>query len=193
MLRKRRCNIPCYIFECPGREHEGDRIFEKFVHAVPKAVITQMQCDSCGALAKRRIDKEIPTQALIGQTQISHATTVKGSVAHDLKFAFGETKENPDGSVDPNHRPFTTTGELDKFMNGRNNLGPRVIDQKTGEPLRDQKGNYVHGSAKLVKLGAADAPTRNDVRKRTKYKDAAHVNPKQISAFPDTKSSSLRG
>ncbi len=181
-----------YVFECPGREHEGERVFEKFIHAVPKLIVTKTEC-ACGAVAKRRLDKEIPTQALVGQTQISHSTTVKGSVAHELEYAFGKVKENPDGSVDPNHRPFTTTGELERFMSGANNLGPRVLDQRTGEPLKDAKGNYVHGGAKLVKLSKGDAPSRTDVRKRVRYKNAEHVSPKGINAFPDTRSSSLRG
>jgi len=180
-----------YVFECPGREHEGERVFEKFIHTIPKCVITQIDC-TCGAVARRRLDKEIPTQSLVGQTQISHSTTGKGSVANDIKFAFGETKLNPDGTVDHNHRPFTTTGEMDKFMSGQNNLGPRVLGDD-GQPRRDAKGNYIHGPAKLVKLGANDAPSRSDVRPRRKYKDAAHLSNKAVSGFPDTRSNSLRG
>lgn len=181
-----------YVFECIGREHEGERIFEKFVHTVPKLVIDKTECE-CGAVARRRIDKEIPTQSLIGQTQISHSSTVKGTVANDLKFAFGEVKQNPDGSVDPNHRPFTTTGELDKFMNGANNLGPRVLDDN-GNPRRDSRGNYVHGSAKLVKLDPSCGPSRTDVRKGPrKFKNAAHVSGKEANAFRNTNSTSLRG
>lgn len=182
-----------YVFNCPGREHEGEREFEQFIHQIPKVIITQLKCPQCGAIAKRCIDKEIQTQALIGQTQISHASTVKGTVAHDLKFAFGETRENPDGTVDANHRPFTTTGELDKFMAGRNNLGPRIVDND-GNPIKDSRGNYVHGGAKLVKLGKGAAPSRNDVRKGPrKYKNADHVGAKDIGAFPNTRSSALRG
>lgn len=185
--------MPCYVFDCPGREHPGERIFERFIHAVPKTVIDKIDCPECGAVAKRRIDKEIPTQSLVGQTQISHSTTGKGSVANDIKFAFGETRVNPDGTVDGNHKPFTTTGDLDKFLNGANNLGPRILDQRTGQPLRDAKGNYVHGSAKLVKLDAGAAPSRTDVRRKKVYRDAAHINPKVVGSFPDTKSQALRG
>lgn len=185
--------MACYVFDCPGREHEGERVFEKFIHAIPKVVITQIDCPQCGAVAKRRIDKEIPTQALIGQTQISHASTVKGTVANDIKFAFGEVKQNDDGSVDPNHRPFTTTGEMEKFMKGQNNLGPRVLDDN-GQPRKDSKGNYIHAGAKLIKLGPNDGPSRSDVRKsKPRYKNVAHLSPKAVSAFPDTRSQSLRG
>jgi len=184
--------LPCYIFTCPGREHEGERTFEQFLHAVPKLIITQIDCPTCGAVAKRQIDKEIKTQSLIGQTQISHSSTVKGTVAHDLEYAFGKVKQNPDGSADPNHRPFTTTGELDRFMNGANDLGPRVLGDD-GQPRMKSDGTFVHGGAKLVKYGRGDAPSRNDVAPRKKYRNAAHVSMKEAGGFPDTKSSGLRG
>jgi len=183
--------MPCYVFSCEGREHQGDRIFEKFMPTYPDIVIDKTECE-CGAVAKRRFDKEIPTQAVIGLTQISHATTTKGSVAADLSFAFGDMKVNPDGTKDPNHRPFTNTGELDKFLNGANNLGVPKISQTNGKPLMKKDGTYIREGAKIVKLGPGAAPSKTDVRRfKPKYKNVDWVSPREAKDF-NTNSSSLK-
>ena len=159
--------MPTYEFSCPGREHKGERDFTRTFHQMPERVIDKIECtqDGCGAVARRRFDKEIPTQAVIGMTPISHATTLKGSPAHEAEIAFGKFRKNPDGSVDKNHRPFDTTGDLNRFMNGANDLGKPKIDQRTGDVLRRSDGSVVRNGAKLVKYDSQQAPSRNDVRK----------------------------
>lgn len=161
--------MPMYEFTCPGREHQGDRDFQKVFHTVPKNVIDKCECiqEGCGAVARRRFDKEIPTQAIVGMTPISHASTIPGSPAHTTEMAFGKFKTNPDGTVDKNHRPFDTTGDLDRFMNGANDLGKPKIDQRTGQPLRRSDGSIIRDGAKLVKYGANSTPSRTDARKRS--------------------------
>ena len=184
--------MPCYVFECAGREHSGERIFEKFIHEVPKLVITQTECE-CGAVAKRRLDREIPTQAVVGLTPISHSTTTKGSVQHEIKLAFGEVQKNPDGSVDPNHTAFRDTGELNRFLNGQNDLGPRALDQRTGQPLRRKDGTYVHSGAKIIKYDKGAAPSKTGVRtSKPRFKNVAWENPKSVGAFPNTNSRTLK-
>lgn len=183
-----------YIFDCPGLDHHGERRFEKFFHGVPKGnPVTQTECpqDGCGAVAKRRWDEEMKSQAVTGLTPISHATTVKGSIAHDLKFAFGDLKENPDGTVDRNHTPFRDSGELDRFLGGKNNLGPRVVDDN-GNPLRDSKGNYVHKGAKLIKYGKNDAPSKTDARRFKPRYRGVEWGDKGVRDFGDTNSRTLR-
>ena len=160
-----------YEFTCPGREHQGDRDFTRVFHHVPKYVIDKCECiqEGCGAVARRRFDKEIPTQSVVGITAISHASTIPGSVAHTTEVAFGKFRKNPDGTVDRNHRPFDNTGELDRFLNGANDLGKPKLNQKTGEPLRKADGSIVREGAKLIKYGAGATPSRdNVVRKSTR-------------------------
>ena len=183
--------MPCYVFTCPGLDHKGERTFEKFTHAYPDLVVDKTECE-CGAVAKRRFDKEIPTQAVIGLTQISHATTTKGSVAADLSFAFGDVKTNPDGTKDPNQRPFTSTGELDKFLKGGNNLGKPKISQTNGKPLMKKDGTYIREGAEIVKLGPGAAPSKTDVRRsKPRFKGTDWVSPREAKDF-NTNSSSLK-
>ena len=154
-----------YSFSCPGKSHEGDRDFDRIVHgAPPQKVVSSVKCPKCGAKAARRLDREIPTQAVVGITPISHATTVKGSMAHTTEVAFGKFQENPDGSVDPNHRPFGDSGDLNRFMNGANNLGkPKMgID---GKPMRKKDGSIIREGRKLIKFSPGDTPSRDGVRK----------------------------
>lgn len=131
---------------------------------MPKKIINQCSC-SCGATAKRDFAAEIPTQRVIGLTPVSHATTGEGSVSKDVEFLAGRFKRNPDGSIDKNHRPFRDTGEVDKFMNGANDLGDPVINQATGKPLRRADGSVVRQGAKLFKYGANSTPSRHTVRR----------------------------
>lgn len=158
---------PTYEFSCPGREHTGERDFQKTFSSLPKNVIDKTECKQpgCGAVARRRFDKEIPTQSVIGIRPLSHASTTPGNVAHTAEMAFGKFKQNPDGTVDKNHRPFENTGEMDRFLNGANDLGKPKINQRTGEPLRRQDGSIIREGAKIVKLGNGATPSRDDVRK----------------------------
>lgn len=183
--------MPCYIFECPGRDHEGPRRFEKFLHTVPDLVIDKTECE-CGAVAKRRWDEEMKTQAVVGLKPISHATTGKGSVMKEVEFAFGKVQKNPDGSVDPNHAPFRDTGELDRFLNGANDLGKPKISQTTGKPLMRADGSYVREGAKLIKYDKNSAPSKTDVRRSRPRFKGVEWGGKDVGGFPSTNSKSLR-
>lgn len=155
-----------YCFTCVTPEHPEDkpRAFEAIVHHVPKKVITQFPCPECGGLGKRDLSKEIPTQALVGVQSISTSTTTPGSIYDETKFAFGRRKVNPDGTVEKNHTPFRDTGELNKYMNGQNQAGEPVLDDR-GNPLRRQDGSIVRRGAKFVKLNPNATPSRTDVRR----------------------------
>lgn len=181
-----------YVFDCPGREHEGPRQFERFFHGIPNGpVIDKTEC-KCGAVAKRRFDVEMKTQAIVGLTPISHSTSTKGSVSKELEFAFGEHKKNPDGTVDTNHRPFRDTGELDRFMNGANDLGKPKISQTTGKPLMRADGSYVREGAKLIKYDKGAAPSRTDARRfKPKYK-GVEWGGKDVASFGNTNSRTLK-
>lgn len=155
-----------YCFKCVTPEHPADkpREFEAIVHHVPKKIVNQYPCPECGGLGKRDLAKEIPTQSLVGVQSISTSTTVKGSIYDEIKFAFGRRKQNPDGSIDKNHAAFRDTGELNKFMNGQNDLGEPVLDER-GNPMRRQDGSMVRRGAKLVKLNPNATPSRSDIRR----------------------------
>jgi len=155
-----------YCFKCVTPEHPADkpREFEAIVHHVPKKVINQYPCPECGGVGKRDMSKEIPTQAVVGLTPISTSTTVPGSMYHETKFAFGKRKVNPDGTMERNHAAFRDSGELSKFMNGHNDMGEPVLDDR-GNPLRRKDGSIVRRGAKLVKLSGNATPSRNDVRR----------------------------
>lgn len=185
-----------YVFDCPGREHQGDRIFQQIFHGMPKDVINQYQCPQkgCGAVAKRRFDKEIPTQAVVGLTPISHSTTGKGSLQRTVEKAFGGFKKNPDGSIDTNHAAFRDTGEFSKFMNGANDLGKPKINQRTGEPLRRKDGSIIREGAKLIQYGKNDAPSHDRIRQKPRRdKSVEWVDDRSAKDFPDTNSKSLTG
>ena len=100
-----------------------------------------------------------------GLTPIAHSTTYKGSGARETQFMAGRFKRNPDGTVDKNHRPFRDTGEMDAYVNGRNDLGPAKVDDQ-GRPLRRKDGSIIHEGAKLVRYSSNRKPSRYDVRKR---------------------------
>lgn len=180
-----------YVFDCPGREHEGDRRFEKFFHGIPNGpVIDKTEC-SCGAVAKRRFDVEMKTQSIIGMTPVSNSTTTPGSVSKELEFAFGKVKVNPDGTVDPNHRPFRDTGELDKFLNGKNEMGKPKLSQSNGKPLMRKDGSYVREGAKLIKYGPNDTPSKTDVR-RFKPRHKVEWGGRDVASYRDTNSRTLK-
>jgi len=188
--------MPTYVFDCPGREHTGDRIYQKVFHSMPKDVVNQDQCSQpqCQAVAKRRFDKEIPTQSVVGLTPISHSTTGKGSLQRTIEKSFGAFQKNPDGSIDTNHSAFRDSGSLDKFMSGANELGKPKIDQRTGQPLRKKDGTIIREGAKIFQYGKNDAPSRTDVRKRPrKDRSVEWVDGGSSRDFPDTNSKTLTG
>lgn len=178
-----------YEFSCPGRDHKGDRDFSKIMHGIPpKVVVNQIDCPECGATAKRRFDKEIPTQSVVGMTPISNSTTTPGSFQRTVQRAFGSYQKNPDGSVDPNHAAFRDSGELDRFMNGANQLGKPKIDQRTGQPLRRKDGSVIREGAKIFKYDRSATPSRDDVRRRPRpSRNIDWVDDRTAKEFPDTK------
>lgn len=124
--------------------------------------IDQHKCE-CGSVAKRD-PKDYETIAPVGITSISHATAGKGSVAKTGEFAFGRFKRNPDGTVDKNHRPFRDTGEMERYMQGANDLGTPKIDDD-GNVIRRKDGSVVRNGAKLVQYSPNRTPSRHDVKK----------------------------
>ena len=167
-----------YCFRCPDSDHDalrhGPVDFEKSFSGIPKGIVQQVAC-ACGAIAKRDFSREIPTQNTIGSTPIAVSDS-KHSIGGQIKFAFGRFRKNPDGSVDKNHAAFDSTGDLEKFMNGANDLGPPVLDNDGNairERIRDKKGNVHEGrvtqrrGAKLIKYGRNDGPPRNKPLRRT--------------------------
>ncbi len=180
-----------YVFKCPNPAHKKKNSFEVAIHHMPKKVVMQHPCSlpDCDWTAKRDFSQEIPTQAVIGATPISHSTSVKGSLAKEMEFVAGRFKRNPDGTVDKNHRPFRDTGEMNKFMNGQNQLGQPSIDQRTGKPRRRRDGSIIREGAKLFKYGNNAAPSRSDVRKGRREYPNAWTTESQVSdghgAIPD--------
>lgn len=164
--------MPRYAFHCVSKDHPKgvDRDFEVHLNLDPfkSKTVNRFKChaEGCPAIAKRDMSKEIPTQVVIGATPISHSTTTKGSLSRELEFLAGRFKKNPDGTVDKNHRPFRDTGEMNKFMNGNNDLGKPSIDQRTGQPRRRKDGSIIREGAKLFKYGANATPSRSDVRRQ---------------------------
>lgn len=158
--------MPTYLFACASSRHpEGQpREFTRMIHHVPVKVITQYKC-ACGALAKRNMVAEIQSQHVIGLTPISHSTTGDGSLAKEVEFVAGRFRRNPDGSADRNHRPFRDSGELNAYMNGRNELGDPVLNDH-GTPMRRPDGSIVRRGAKLVKYSANATPSRSGIMPR---------------------------
>jgi hypothetical protein len=154
-----------YCFHCISPDHpaEQSRNFDVTFHSVGDKVINQYKCPTCGATAKRDFSQEIPTQSVIGATPISHSTSTKGSLAKELEFVAGRFRRNPDGTIDKNHRPFRDTGEMNKFMNGQNDLGSPSLDDN-GRVRRRKDGSIIRNGAKLFKYGPNSAPSRTDVR-----------------------------
>lgn len=160
--------MPRYSFNCRSADHlekrHGAREFERVIQHGEGKRIDQCSCE-CGATAKRDFAKDIQTVAPIGLTPIAHSSRGKGTLAHETEFAFGRFKENQDGSSDKNHRPFRDSGELERYMNGANNLGPPVCDDN-GNPIRRADGTMVRSGAKLFKYGPNATPSQDGVRKR---------------------------
>lgn len=151
-----------YCFRCPTCQEEGKPLeFSVFFSTMPKNVIQERVCSGgCGGMAKRAFDLEIPTQSIIGATPISKSTTVKGSMYDTVKFAFGAHDEK-----DPNQAPFRDSGELNKFLDGNNDLGKPSIDQRTGEVRRRPDGSVIREGAKFIKYDRGATPSKDGVRK----------------------------
>lgn len=161
--------MPAYLFRCGTCKDEAKKplTFTIFLSSVPKKIVQEAGCDGCGGKAKRAFDLEIPTQAVVGLTPISKSTTVPGSVYNSVKRAFGENS-----TEDPNQAPFRDTGELNAFLNGKNDFGKPSIDQRTGLPRRRQDGTIIREGAKLIKYDKGATPSRDDVRRRSVSKAA---------------------
>ncbi len=154
--------MPAYCFRCPTCKEDGNPLtFTLFLSTVPKKVKQDAECAECGSRAPRAFDLEIPTQSIVGLTPISKSTTTKGSLYNDVKFAFGAHD-----AQDPSQAPFRDSGELNAFMDGRNDFGKPKLDQRTGKPLRRPDGSVVREGAKLIKYDRNATPSRDDVRKR---------------------------
>lgn len=106
----------------------------KIYHGYPSSAVLKTPCEKCKKPAKRNFTTEIKSQSIVGQTPIRPSDS-KFSMGRETEFGFGRFKKNPDGTVDKNHSPFGNTAEMDKFMNGANDLGPPVIGDD-GNPLR---------------------------------------------------------
>lgn len=169
--------MPTYSFVCKSPDHpEGmEHNFIRVINHREGKRIDQCQCD-CGATAKRDLVADLASVNMVGATPISHSSTVGGAVAKEIEFVAGQFKKNPDGSVDRNHRPFRDTGELNQFMNGRNDLGkPKIGDD--GKPIRRRDGSIVRDGAKLFKYGKNSTPSRDGIRR----------GPRMPSAWTDEK------
>lgn len=154
--------MPAYCFRCPNCKEDGQALtFTIFRSTVPVKIIKDTECTTCGGRAERAFDLEIPTQSIVGLTPISKSTTVPGSMYHAVKYAFGEHD-----SKDPNQAPFRDSGELNAFLNGKNDFGKPKIDQRTGQPLRRPDGSIIREGAKIIKHDKGATPSRDDVRKK---------------------------
>lgn len=178
-----------YVFKCVSKDHqdESTRRFEEFVHGIPKdKVVNTIPCKECGGLAKRDFADEIKTQAVVGLTPISHATTVKGSLFHDTKFAFGEVQKNPDGTEDKNHPRFRDSGELQRYMDGANTLGDPVLNDR-GEPVKNKEGVMLRRGAKLFKYAKGATPSKDGVSYKPAPKAARWVSDREASSFGNSR------
>lgn len=158
--------MPRYSFRCESKRHPDSmpREFEQtFTFKNAAKVVDQCKC-GCGAIAKRDLAKDLPSVATSGMTPIQVSDS-KFSVANEIKFAAGQFKQNPDGTTDKNHAPFRDTGELQRWMNGANDMGDPVL-KDDGKPLRRKDGTIVRQGAKLFKYGKSAQPSRQDVPKR---------------------------
>ena len=166
--------MPTYSFDCASPAHPvgRDRHFVVTINHSEGKRIDQYPCVVCGKTAKRDLVGDLASVNMVGATPISNSTTGKGSYAHTTEFAFGRHRKNPDGSVSKGERPFRDSGELDKYMNGQNDLGPPVLDDR-GQPMRRKDGSVVRKGAKLFKYGANATPSHPR-------------NPKREMNFPDT-------
>lgn len=154
--------MPSFTFNCVSKRHEDEetRQFVQVIHLVKEKRVDQIQCPECGGLAKRDLVADLKTINTVGSTPISHASSVPGTLSHAAKFAFGQFKQNPDGSVDRNHTRFSTSGELERYVNGANDLGPPKIGPN-GQPMRRPDGSMIRTGAKLVKYDRHRRPPTN--------------------------------
>ncbi len=147
--------MPQYCFRCESPDHRdaSTRDFDRFVFMSKEDLkagrdCNRYACPECGGTAKRNLAGEIPSQSVIGVKPVSDSTTGPGSLKHEAQFAFGNGK----GEV-----PFKDSGEYDKFLNGKNELGPPALDDN-GNRLRKPDGSIVHTGEKFVKLGKNVTP-----------------------------------
>ena len=171
-----------YTFICKSPDHpaDKDRSFVVTIHHLPTKRIDNYPCVVCGRNARRDLMGDLASVNLVGSTPISNSTTIKGSYANTTEFAFGRHKTNPDGSADTNHRPFRDSGELNKFMNGGNQLGKPVLNDK-GEPVRRKDGSIVRRGVKLFQYGANATPTHSAPRRRDVNYPSTSISARQAA------------
>lgn len=161
--------MPQYTFVCDDKGHDkakhGDASFVRFIQHREGKRIDQFQC-SCGATAKRDLVSDLASVNVNGLAPVSHSTTLPGSLAHTTEFAFGRFKEDERGATNKNERPFKDSGELARYMNGDNDLGPPQLDDK-GNPRRRSDGSIIRRGAKLFQYGKNDTPARSGVGPRS--------------------------
>lgn len=155
--------MPTYTFVCASKKHadESTRRFVQVVQHGEMKSIEQFPCPECGRAARRDLVADLATVNTVGSKPIP-VTGSKHGIGHETQYAFGRFKRNPDGSVDRNHAAFRDTGEMNRFMNGANQMGDPVCND-AGVPLRRQDGSIIRRGAKLVKYGANATPTRDGV------------------------------
>ena len=154
--------MPVYVFKCISPEHkdEATRVFEGFFHfrKGKEIRVTQFQCPECGFPSPRSIANEgFATPGL--QPIEKGYLDAKDSIQHEIKFAFGQDKRNPDGTVDTGKMPFANTGEMDKYLKGNNKLGPPVCDDN-GQPIRQKDGTFMRTGEKLFKYSGNASPSK---------------------------------
>jgi hypothetical protein len=183
-----------YVFECVSPDHENaeSRVFDQIVHGIPVGkIVSQYACPECGGISKRRIDKELPTQSIVGLKPVSHSSTGKGSLFNETSMAFGRFEKNADGSDNMSKPRFRDSGELQKFMDGKNELGDPIV-KDNGEPLKRPDGTMVRRGAKLFKYGNNASPSKDGVRKApTNRRGAKWVGDQGAKAYGATDARSI--
>lgn len=103
-------------------------------------------------------------------------------------MAFGRFEKNPDGSEDMNKPRFRDSGELNKYMNGQNELGDPVTNDK-GEPVKRPDGTIIRRGAKLFKYSQGATPSKDGVsNKRGVPKGAKWVDQRTaMGAYGDSR------
>ena len=158
--------MPLYVFKCISPEHKGpdSRVFEQFYRVMKSnKPVTQSKCPECGFPSPRSFADEGFTTPGLTPIYANHYTDTKGSINHEIAFAFGKEKLNPDGTTDPNAAPFASTGEMQKYLDGKNELGPPKLDDE-GKPVRRSDGKMVRNGEKLFKYSPNAAPSRTESR-----------------------------
>lgn len=158
--------MPSYTFVCKAKDHlnEHTRQFVQVIYHRDGKRIDQTSCPTCGAVSKRDLVADLGTVNINGLTPLTPSDS-RFAPSKETEFAFGKFKVDKTGKENFAHSPFRDTGELEKFMNGNNDLGEPELNQSTGQPLRRKDGSVVRQGAKLFKYGKNATPSRDGLRK----------------------------